>query len=155
MALPTAWRVYREFKTALGLKKINLETDTIKIALFASTSNCGDVGLANAIYSTLTDEVSPTNTGYNTGGAICANPTWNEAGGVVTFDAADPLAWTAGSAGLSARYGVMYSDTATNKDLIAHSILDSTPADVSVSVGRTLVIALAAAGIFTVTGGEA
>ena len=154
MAAPTAWRVYREFKEALAEKLVNLETDTIKVALFLSTSNAGDVALATAQYATLTNEVGTTNTGYTTGGAACANPSWTVSGETATFDADDPAAWTAGSATLVHRFEVLYSDTATNKNLIAYCIADSTPADVTVTAGNTLTISFNASGIFTLAGGE-
>ena len=155
MSAPTGWRTYRDFKTALGLKKINLDTDTIKCALFLAASNAGDVDLATAEYATLTSQhASQGAPGYETGGKACANPTWTETDGTLTFDADNPAAWTATGGSIVARFAVLYSDTATNKDLIAYCILDSAPADVTVTVGNTLTISFNALGIFTLAGGE-
>ncbi len=149
----TAWRAYRDFKTALGLKKINLSTDSIKIALFLSTSNAGDVDLVTAEYATLTNEHAAAN-GYATGGkAVTAS--WNELNGTVTFDVTDPSVWTASGGSIQFRYLVMYSDTATNKDLIAYCIGDSTPADVIVTQGNTLTITIHTSGVLALSGAEA
>lgn len=153
MAAPTAWRVYREFKESLGEKIVNLETDTINIALFLSTSNAGDVALATAQYATLTNQHANAN-GYTTGGKVCANPAWTMTTDTAKFDADDPAAWTASGGSIVARFAVLYSDTATLKNLIAYCILDSTPADVTVTTGNTLTISFNAAGILTLAGGE-
>ena len=154
MAAPTAWRVYQEFKDALGEKLVNLETDTIKCALFLSTSNCGDVALAAAHYATLTNEHANQGApGYETGGKTCAT-TWAQAAGTATFDMTADPAWTATGGSIVARFAVIYSDTAADKDLIAYCILDSTPADVTVTVSNTLTIQIHLSGVFTLAGGE-
>ena len=155
MAAATAWRVYREFKTALGTKTFVLNaSDVIKCALFTVSSNCGDVALATAQYATLTNEVAnQSGAGYLTGGKTVA-ATWAGASGTDTFDVAD-ASWTATGGSITARYAVLYDDTATNKPLIAYCILDSTPADVTATVGNTLTIQINASGVFTLAGGEA
>jgi hypothetical protein len=150
----SAWRTYRDFKTALGLKKINLDTDTIMLALFLSNSNCGDVDLATAEYATLTNQHANAN-GYATGGKECANATWSETGGTLTFDVDNPAVWTATGGSIIFRYLVLYSDTATNKDLIAYCLADTGPADITVTTGNTLTITIHASGVFTMAGGEA
>src|SRR5512139_3206596 len=128
MAAPTAWRLYREFKVSLGEEKHVLNaSDVIKCALFTSGSNCGDVALASAHYATLTSEHANQGApGYETAGKTVA-ATWVDATGTVTFDTAD-AAWTATGGSITARFAVLYNNTATDKDLIAYCILDSTPA---------------------------
>lgn len=154
MAAPTAWRVYREFKTALGEKKAMLNaSDVLKVALFTSASNCGDVALASAHYATLTNQHANQGApGYETGGKTVA-ATWIQAAGVVTLDVADPT-WTATGGNIVARFAVLYDDTATDKDLIAYCILDSTPADVTVPSGSALTIQINSSGVFTLSGAE-
>jgi len=149
----SAFRTYRDFKTALGLKKIQLATDTIKIALFLSTSNAGDVDLVTAEYATLTNQHANAN-GYLTGGKTVAG-TWSETAGTLTFDVADPAAWTASGGNIVFRYVVLYSDTAINKDLIAYCLADTTPADITVTPPNTLNITINVSGVFTMAGGEA
>jgi hypothetical protein len=155
MAAASAWRVYREFKTALGEKKVTLNaTDVIKCALFLSTSNCGDVALATAHYATLTNQHGNQSApGYETGGKTVA-ATWAESAGTVTFDVAD-VAWTATGGSIVARFAVLYDDSASDKDLIAYCLLDATPADITCTAGNTWTISMNVAGVFTLAGAEA
>jgi len=141
-----AWVIYHEFKASLGQKLIDMDSDTIKIALFLSTSNAGAASLASAVYATLTNQHANGN-GYTTGGAtvVC---TFNNSGGTVTFDSADP-SWTMSGGSLVARFAVIYSDTAASKNLIAYCLLDSAPADVTVTDGNTLTLQISASGVFT------
>ena len=154
MAAATAWRMYRECKDAIGEKKIDLENDVIKCALFLQASNCGDVALATAQYATLTSQHANQGApGYETGGKTVAT-TWTQTGGTATLGCANP-SWVATGGSIVARFAVLYSDTATNKDLIAYCILDSTPADVTCTVGNTLTIEIDASGVITLAGAEA
>jgi hypothetical protein len=148
----SAWRVYREFKATLGKSLVDLTADTIKCALFLSTSNCGDVALVTAQYATLTNQHANAN-GYTTAGVIVA-ATYTQAGGVATFDVADP-SWTASVGSIVARYAVLYDDSATNKDLIAYCLLDVTPADVTAVAGTAFLIQVSPTGVFQMSGGEA
>jgi len=134
------WVIYNEFKAAYGLKLLNLNTDSMKVALFLSTSNAGNTSLTTARYATLTNQAANAN-GYTTGGVVCA-PTYSQTGGTATFDIAD-AAWTASGGSITARFAVLYDDTAANKDLICYCLLDSTPADVTVTTGNTLTIQIA------------
>jgi hypothetical protein len=146
MATPAAWVVYNDFKLYLGRKKFALHTDTIKMALFQSTSNCGNAALATTQYATLTGEVAQAN-GYLTGGVACA-ATWFDAAGTETFDVADAQ-WTAAGGPITARYAVLYDDSEANKRLIAYCLLDSAPADVTAADGQTLTIQISINGVFT------
>lgn len=142
------WTVYNEAKLALGKKIFNLSaTDSIKVALFLSTSNAGSAALATAQYATLTNQVASAY-GYTTAGVVCAQ-TYTNASGTETFDVAD-ASWTASGGSITARFAVLYDDSAANKDLIAYCILDSTPADVTVTTGNTLAIVMDVLGIFTI-----
>ena len=141
-----AWVVYNEFKTNLGEKLFDLSSDTFKMALFLSTSNCGDAALATAQYTTLTNQHASAY-GYTTGGATVA-PTWTESSGTVTFDTAN-AAWTASGGSIVCRYAVIYDDSATNKDLVCYSLLDNAPADITVTTGNTLTVSINASGVFT------
>jgi hypothetical protein len=138
------WTIYNEFKATLGLKGFNLNTDSMKVALFLSTSNCGNAALATAQFATLTNQHASAN-GYTAGG-VAAAPSYSQTAGTATFDTADAT-WTAGGGSIVARFAVVYDDTAPNKDLIAYCLLDSAPADVTVTTGNTLTIQIA--NIFT------
>ena len=140
------WVIYNEYKATLGLKALNMNTDAFKVALFLSTSNAGNAALSVAQYATLTNQHANGN-GYLTGGVACA-PTYSQTGGTATFDTADAT-WTASGGSIVARFGVLYDDTSTNKDLVAYFLLDATPADVTTTTGNTLTIQIA--NVFTLT----
>ena len=121
-----------------------IASDAIKVALAASTSNAATTSINN--YASLTNELSTAN-GYTSGGATAASPTVSGTS-TVTFDTAD-VSWTASGGSITARFAVMYDNTDTNKTIIAHCLLDSTPADVTVTTGNTLTIGIA--NVFSLT----
>ena len=145
----TAWRKYESFPGFMGDTTINLSSHTFKAALFQSTSNAATV-TTNQFYGDLTNEVANAN-GYTTGGATLTGVTWVKSGGTTTWDANDP-SWTASGGSIVARFAVIYDNTTASKHLVAYCILDSTPADITVSNGVTFTLTLNASGIFTVTG---
>jgi hypothetical protein len=142
-----AWVVYDQFKLKLGKKIMSLNAaDTINMALFLSTSNVGSESLATATYGAATNEVA-TAYGYTATGVICA-ATYTNAAGVETFTVANAV-WNASGGSITARFAVLYD--ATTGDLIAYCLLDSTPADVTVTTGNSLTVAINASGVFTLT----
>lgn len=143
----SAWRKYESFPEFMGDGTIDMDNDTFKIALFLSTSNAATV-TTNTLFSDLTNEHAAAN-GYTAGGATLGSVTWAHSGGTTTFDAVDP-SWTASGGSIVARFAVIYSST--GGELVAYCLLDTTPADVTVTTGNTLTIQIDAAGIFTVTG---
>jgi len=144
----TAWRTYDNGLLAIANKTIDLDTDSFKIALF--TSSYSPNTTTDDLYSSLSNEVSSTNTGYTTGGIALTMSALSVASHVIKWTTATSIVWTAGSAGLTCRTAVIYH-VGTSK-LIAYCILDSTPADVSISSGGTLTITPNASGILTITG---
>lgn len=126
---------------------LDLDTHTFKVALFTSTYTPNVA--TNVSYSALTNEVANGN-GYTTTGYTLTGVTWSQTGGVATFDAAD-AAWTASGGSIVARTAVIYDSTATVNNLMFYFLLDSTPADVTVTDTNTLTIAWNASGIFTLT----
>lgn len=99
-------------------KEIDWDTDTIKVALLASTY------VPNQDTHDFWDDVSAnevTGTGYTAGGQALTTKTltYDAASNVVKFDAAD-TAWT--NSTITARYAVIYDDTpatAATKRLLA------------------------------------
>lgn len=139
--------LYNSYKTKLldGSTKVNLASDTIKLALVTS-SYTPDIDTHDFWDDVSANEAS--GTGYSAGGATLTNPvvstdTANDKGKFV----ADSVAWTISSA-LSARYGVLYKSTGTpgTSVLIGYIDFGST---YSLSSG-TLTVAWAAAGTLTV-----
>lgn len=142
------WTISNAFKTRiLNGGGLDIDTDTIKVALVASTSNvvsgpadCYTGGTGTA----LTGELSTAN-GYTAGGATAASLSISGTS-TVTYDFAD-ITWTASGGSIVARYAVVYDSTAASKTIIAYALLDSTPADVTVTAGNTLTIGVA--NVFT------
>jgi hypothetical protein len=136
------WTFTNNTRTYLLDGTFDLNTDTLKIALFLSTSN---IGAASTTYAGVTNEVSNGN-GYTTGGATVTGSLSGTT--TVTFDTTDPAVWTASGAGFTARYAVLYESAG---NVIAYCLLDSTPADVTVTAGNTLTLTINASGVFTLS----
>lgn len=125
-------------------KEIDLDADTIKVALCTSTYTPAQD--THDYFNDITNEV--TGTGYTAGGATLANKTVTYTAGtnVFKFDA-DDTSWA--NSTITARYAVIYlsTGTASTSPLIAYVDFG---ADV-VSSGGNFLITWDAAGIFTIT----
>jgi hypothetical protein len=149
MAAAGRWKVYNKAKYNVGLGNIKFDgTHTFKCALFLSTSNCNT--LTHDELADLTNQVA-NGFGYTTGGVTMTTLSWTESGGVATLDFDNP-SWTASGGSITARYAVIYDDTASGDLLLAVCVLDSTPADVTATTGNPLTITVNAAGVFTLGG---
>jgi len=137
-------KLYGSVVAKLANKEIDLDTDTVKVALTTSTYTPDQD--AHDYFNDVTNEV--TGTGYTAGGATLGSKTVGYTAGTNTFkfDAAD-TSWTTST--ITARYAVIYVDTGTpsTSPLIAYVDFG---ADVSTTAG-TFLITWDAAGIFTVT----
>ena len=142
-----AWIFYDKFFEQMGEEIHNLETDNIYLALFLSSSNCTTTSLTD--YSSLTNEHAQ-QYGYTTGGYQLTGPVISESSGITTFDCTGDALWTASGGSLVCRYGVLYNASAPSNDLIAYSLLNNAPGDVTVTDGNTLTIALNASGVFII-----
>ncbi len=94
------------FKQELLNKEHDLDTDTIKIALFVSTSV---LSATTAAYDT-TGETS--GTGYSAGGVTLTGGALSSSGTTAFADFSDP-AWT--TASFTANGALIYNSSATNK----------------------------------------
>lgn len=128
--------IYNRFKANLMNKVVDLEADTIKVALY---DNSHAFTATDTEYAT-TNELA-TAGGYTQGGAELASKAVTE-GATTKWDAAD-LAWAAAT--FTAYHAVIYDDTLAGKDLICS--IDFGGAK-SVSSG-TFTIIWDAAGIIT------
>lgn len=138
---------YNSFKEYVADGTFDLNTDSYKVALVSSSYT---FSAAHTVYADLTNELSTAN-GYTSGGAALASVTFSQTGGTATFDAADTT-WTASGGSIVARRAVIYKDGTANarvKPLIASVLLDTTPADVTVTTGNTLTLQWNASGVFT------
>ena len=133
----------------LGKEGHQLATDTLKLGLITAvvtpattTSNpCwGAGGTTN-----LSTNAVGTATAW-TGPVTLASVTWVITGGTPTLDAADPTAIAQDAGGFTdARWGIIYNDTATNKNAIAYLDLGSARSIVT----GPLTITFNASGILT------
>ena len=112
---------FNDFADDLGKKVHQLDTDTIKTALVTnvtvpSVTTAAPSWGAGGSTNFATNEVSGTN--YTAGGIDIA-ATFSTTGAVGTLDGATNPAWTQNGAGpTDIRWGIIYNDTATNKDCI-------------------------------------
>jgi hypothetical protein len=126
-------------------KKIDFNSDTIKVALCTSTYTPDQD--AHDFFNDITNEV--VGTGYTAGGATLANPSITYTGGtnVLKLDG-DDVSWAAST--ITARYAIVYDSTpgtAATNPLIAYVDFGQN----ETSTSGTLSIAWAAGGIATVT----
>ena len=122
----------------------DLDTDLFKIALFLSTSN---IGPTSTTFAGVTAEHAALY-GYTAGGLPTGAGTALALSGTttVTVDRTVDPVWTASGGSIVARFAVLYE---VSGDVVCYCLLDSTPADVTVTTGNTLTITPNASGIFT------
>lgn len=143
-----AWLVYDIFWEQLGNELHTMLSDTVKMALH--TSGYTPNQSTDASQSALGNEHAQ-QYGYTTGGATCGSVSWAATAGTLAFDLADGV-WNATGGSIVCRHAVLYNSNAggTN-DLIAYSLLDNTPADVTCTDTNTLTVEVNASGVFDVS----
>mgnify|MGYP001091941012 CR=1 FL=1 len=141
----SAFTVLNSAKKKLVDGTIDLDTHTFKAALLTQAVTLSAASTVDT-YAEISSQV--TGTGYTAGGATLSGVTLNESSGTVTFDAND-VSWA--SSTITAKYVVIYDDTATNKDILGFVDLntDSGSATVSSSNG-TFTVQWNASGIFAI-----
>jgi hypothetical protein len=137
----SAWVVHDRFKEYMGDNTIDMDGDIWEVRLYTSASNIATTSVGDA--TTATNELS--GSGYS---AKVVVGTWNRATGTVTFDTAD-AAYLAAGGSITARFAAIVDTTTTPDEVVAHSLLDTTPADVTVTDTNTLTIQMNASGVFT------
>src|SRR3990167_6815238 len=140
------WVMTNVGRTRLLDGTLDLDTDLFKIALHLSTGTQPSATIVN--WSELATSEHAANNGYTAGGlptgagkALALSGTTT-----VTVDRAGDPVWTASGSGIVARWAVLYE---VGGNVICYCLLDSTPADVTVTAGNTLTVAMNASGIFT------
>ena len=135
-----SWTFTNGGRTSLLNGTFDIDSDTWKMALFLSTSN---IGASSTTYAGLTNEHSNAN-GYTTGGASITLTLSGTT--TVTVDISTDPTWTASGGSIVARFAVIYE---VSGNVLCYALLDSSPADVTVTTGNTLTVAANASGIFT------
>lgn len=133
--------LYDTWTQKLG-QAANMSSDTFKVGLATSTYT---PSMAHDEYADITNELSGNGYALATLGSV----TFNHSSGTTTFDAADTV-FTATGGSLVARYAFIYDDTVAGDPLIGYILLDTTPANVTVTDGNTLTLQWNASGIFTI-----
>ena len=135
--------VYNQFKTEIMNKVIDLEADTVKVALLDNSHSFDQTAVGWATPDA--NELS-SGCGYTTGGEALASKAVTQESTHGKFDAAD-VSWT--SATFTAYHAVIYDDTPTSPADPLICSIDFGGAQ-SVSSG-TFTIQWAAGGILTIT----
>jgi hypothetical protein len=137
-----AWVFTNTGRTSLLNGTFDIDSDTWKMALFLSTSN---IGAASTTYAGLTNEHANAN-GYTTGGASIALTLSGTT--TVTVDITTDPVWTASGGSIVARFAVIYE---VGGNVLCYCLLDSAPADVTVTTSNTLTVAASGSGVFTLS----
>lgn len=130
------------FAQSLAQKLVDIDSDTIKVALMASYTYAATHQFWADVKAAGTES---TDTDYTAGGATLASVTWSRSGNVYTFDAAD-VSW---ASTVDAAYAVIYDATPgsdATRPVISLINLDGAGGTVAVPG-----IAWNAAGILTAT----
>ena len=130
--------IYNRFKANLMNKEIDLEADTIKIALM---NNSHAFTATHNTWSQVSTNELASGSGYTTGGAALASKTVTQ-NSTTAWDAADAT-WTSSS--FTAYHAVIYDDTHATDDLICSFDFGGA---VTVSSG-TLTVQFHSSGIIT------
>lgn len=137
----SALTLFQSAPEALAEKKINLASDTFRVALCAA-ANAPVAGtdevLADLTAASLTNLADSSLTVASSA----------HSGAVYTWDLADKSLTASGGSVGPFRYIVVYSDTATNDDLIGYLDYGS---DITLADGETLTVTFNASGVITIT----
>lgn len=145
--------VFNEFAEAMADGRLDLDTDTFKIAIVDTLPSASDTiptWGAGGTTNISANEVTAGG-GYTTGGETLANVSWGQTSGTATFDA-DDVSWTSSGSGDPADCvaAVVYDDTAANKDCVCFIDLTTDGGTTPVSLLEgDIEITFNASGIFT------
>ena len=118
---------------------IDFDTDTFKALLVTSSWTPA---------LTTNDELADlsANQAANSSTVTLTGVTWARSGGTTTFDAGD-ITFLASGGNAVARYCVIYDDTPSGDPLVCYCLLDTTPANITILSGDSVVLQLNASGI--------
>ena len=141
MAAPEAWVVHDLVKEKMAKGLIDFSSDTMVVRLYTSASDIDTVADNDA--SAATNELGTAN-GYTAGGTSTTGSVADSAG-TTTVDFTD-VSWNATTAGMTARFAAIIDTQLTPDEIIAHSTLDATPADVTAIAGNQFTVQFHANG---------
>lgn len=129
------WVLHNAFKEYEGDGTVDLDNDSFVLRVFDNTSNVTDITISDA--TTLTGQL-PTANGYTSGG-IAMTMTWTRDGAIVTLGAST-VSFAVNTDEITARYVAIIDTTVAPDLVVAHAVLDATPADVIVEPGASFVV---------------
>lgn len=136
-----SWTFTNSTRTKILNGQFDLDSDSIKCALFTSASN---LSATSTTYAGVTSEVANGN-GYTTGG-ITVSPLALAGTTSVTVKFGQNPTWTASGGSITARYAVVYE---VGGDVICWCLLDNTPANVVITSGNSLTVDAITTPLFT------
>jgi len=137
-----AWVFTNIGRTDLLSAYYQIETGSYKMALHLSTGTQPAAGTTT--WAGLDSSEHANANGYTDGGIAVALSLTGTTTVKVDIDT-DPV-WTASGGSIVARWAVIYL---VGGNVLCYCLLDSTPADVTVTTGNTLTVAAHASGVFT------
>lgn len=121
-------------------------TNALRCILLSSASNITTADCYTGGSGTVVTGELATANGYTAGGVTLQGALTGSS--TITADTPDAV-WTAAGGSITARYAALVDNLSASKTIIAYSLLDTTPADVTVTTGNTLTLGIA--NVFTVT----
>ena len=146
--------VFNEFAESVADGRIDLDTDTFKVA-FTSTVPADTDAVptwgAGGTTNESSNEVSAGG-GYTAGGETLGSVTFSQSSGVATFDGAN-ITWTSSGSGdpTNIKSAILYSDTATNKDCVAWIDMTADGGTTAISLLANDIILNITSGLLTIT----
>ncbi len=126
-----AWTLTNNSRLRLAKGNFNIDAATLKCALFLSTSN---IGTGSTTYAGVTNEHANAN-GYTTGG-VAVDFVYSGTSTVSLSFVTNPV-WIASGGSIVARFAVIYE---VSGDVFAYQLLNTTPADETVTTGNQFVL---------------
>lgn len=143
--------VYTKVADSLGQKKIDIDSDTIKVMLLSAYTVGTTQDTAQFVSDVKAAGTEAVGTGYTAGGATLATVSWSRSGHVYTLDFSVDPSWNATGGALAAAYAVFYAASAgtdSTNPVICYWDLGGT----QTATNGTFTLTLDAAGVLTVTG---
>lgn len=145
MAVTTT--VFTKALNSLGAKKVDWTADTLKVMLVTGTA-LSPTGTELTTWQNKSDVTvtEATGTGYTAGGAALTTPALANTSKGCQFKASGTTTWS--SSTISATGAIVYSDTATNKNLLVYINFGGT---VSTTNGNFVITWDSTNGVFSLT----
>lgn len=142
-------KLFPTFFDSLAQKKIDLDSDTLKVMLLSSYTYSDAHQYLSDIKAAGSEAAG---TGYTAGGATITGITWTRSGAVFTLDGAD-VSWNTAGGTLAAAHAVIYDATPgtdATRPVIGYINLDGAGGNLTSSNG-VFSIVWNAAGVVTLT----